>query len=198
MVHPLRVVRCRPRRVSRGRGNPRVQVHVRRSPLEDNRSSHPDVAGSPRSSRGLARQVPSNRVLSKVRRRVVVDRHLSRAGDCRRRGKDSRCDPARARFLSNSVRRRCSPARPPIVHRARPPIAVRRVLRREPITHAGCNPVRRTARNRRHSGSPRRGQLLRLVRPVVPPRADRRRHLPRVDPVAEPAVVAGSGAFRGA
>lgn len=185
MVHPLRVVRCRPRRVSRGRGNPRVQVHVRRSPLEDNRSSHPDVAGSPRSCRGLARPVPSNRVLSKVRRRVVVDRHLSRAGDCRRRGKDSRCDPARARFLSSSVRRRCSPVRPQIV-------------RREPIPHAGCSPVRRTARNRRHSGSPRRGQLPRLVRPVVPPRADRRRHLPRVDPVAEPAVVAGSGESRGA
>jgi hypothetical protein len=190
MAHPPRGVRCRLRRVSRGRGNLRVQVHGRRSRLRDIRSSHPDVAGSPRGSRGPVRPALSSRgrgspALNRGRRRAAVDRRLSRVGACRRRGRDSRCDPARARFPSSSVRRRCSPVRPQIV-------------RREPIPHAGCSPVRRTARNRRHSGSPRRGQLPRLVRPVVPPRADRRRHLPRVDPVAEPAVVAGSGESHGA
>ena len=134
---------------------------------------------------GPQQQGPGSPALNRGRRRAAVDRRLSRVGACRRRGRDSRCDPARARFPSSSVRRRCSPVRPQIV-------------RREPIPHAGCSPVRRTARNRRHSGSPRRGQLPRLVRPVVPPRADRRRHLPRVDPVAEPAVVAGSGESHGA
>lgn len=196
MVHPLRGVRCRLLRVSRGRGNLRAQVHGRRFRLRDSRSSPPDVAGSPRSSRGPVRPAPSNR----DRHRAEVDRRR-RVGVCPRRDRGSRCVRAPDRFLSSSDRLRCFPAHPRIVHRAArrvlrvPPIAAHRV----PTPRAGCSPVRRTARSRRQSGSPRRGQLHLLpARPVVPPRADRPLPLPRVAPVAEPVVAAGSGASRGA
>lgn len=200
MVHPLRGVRCRLRRVSRGRGNHRVRVHGRRFRLRDIRSSPPDVAGSPRNSRGLGSRGLSNRVR---RHRAAVDRR-SRAGACLLRGRDSRCDPARDRFPSSSVHPRCSPVHPRIAHRAdlpaptvrrTPPIAVRRV----PIPHDECSPAHRTVRSRRQCGSLCRGPLhLHPVRPVALPRAGRPRHLPREGAVAEPAVTVEGRGSRGA
>ena len=183
MAHPLRGVRCR---VSRGRGNLRVQVHGRRSPLRGVRSSNrPVVAGCPRSSKDR-----------RVRCPAAGGRRPSRDGDFRPRGRGSRCARARVLSPSSSVHRRCSPAGLPIAHREAPPDGAPPL----PTPHAGCRPVRRTARSKRQSGSPRRGQLPLLPVPLVarPPRVGRRRRLPRADPAMEPEATVGSGACRGA